>query len=395
MSETDKPNGHQQNNDIVDAEVIESSVEDIKPTPAEAPTETGKPDTTTAKQSGSKIAIAAVLISLIAVAGVAGASYWGKLQLAELNTAIDKKLSSQQLAATAALTDSQTALAELNESFQQIQAEKASQTVEIAALQERLSDAIKQVEAGRNRSENDWRLAEAEYLLRLANQRVLMEKRAEGALALLKNTDQIIKELDDVSLYALRQALASDIAKLEALPKLDVEGTYLRLTALIEQTKDLPTLSLEQQRQLPELLNEMTSNTVTPETQAAITSGFAKALAKLESLVVIQQHDKPVEPILSPDQGHYLRQNIQLLLEQGQLALLRQQSDIYKNSLTRAQALLEQYFDKTNTNTAALLRALSQLSKLEVAPTIPDISGSLKQLQSHMKEMAKLRAEAN
>ena len=395
MSETDKPNGHQQNNDIVDAEVIESSVEDIKPTPAEAPTDSGKPDSTTVKQSSSKNAIAALLISVIAVAGVAGAGYWGKLQLAELNTAIDKKLSSQQLAATAALTDSQTALAELNESFQQIQAEKASQTVEIAALQERLSDAIKQVEAGRNRSENDWRLAEAEYLLRLANQRVLMEKRAEGALALLKNTDQIIKELDDVSLYALRQALASDIAKLEALPKLDVEGTYLRLTALIEQTKDLPTLSLEQQRQLPELLNEMTSNTVAPETQAAITSGFAKALAKLESLIVIQQHDKPVEPILSPDQGHYLRQNIQLLLEQGQLALLRQQSDIYKNSLTRAQTLLEQYFDKTNTNTAALLRALSQLSKLEVAPTIPDISGSLKQLQSHMKEMAKLRAEAN
>lgn len=395
MSETDKPNGHQQKNDIVDAEVIESSVEDIKPTPAEAPTDSGKPDSTTVKQSSSKSAIAAVLLSVIAVAGVAGVGYWGKLQLAELNTAIDKKLSSQQLAATAALTDSQTALAELNESFQQIQAEKASQTVEIAALQERLSDAIKQVEAGRNRSENDWRLAEAEYLLRLANQRVLMEKRAEGALALLKNTDQIIKELDDVSLYALRQALASDIATLEALPKLDVEGTYLRLTALIEQTKDLPTLSLEQQRQLPELLNEITSNTVAPETQAAITSGFAKALAKLESLVVIQQHDKPVEPILSPDQGHYLRQNIQLLLEQSQLALLRQQSDIYKNSLTRAQALLEQYFDKTNTNTAALLRALSQLSKLEVAPTIPDISGSLKQLQSHMKEMAKLRAEAN
>ncbi len=395
MSETDKPNGHQQKNDIVDAEVIESSVEDIKPTPAEAPTDSGKPDSTTVKQSSSKSAIAAVLLSVIAVAGVAGVGYWGKLQLAELNTAIDKKLSSQQLAATAALTDSQTALAELNESFQQIQAEKASQTVEIAALQERLSDAIKQVEAGRNRSENDWRLAEAEYLLRLANQRVLMEKRSEGALALLKNTDQIIKELDDVSLYALRQALASDIATLEALPKLDVEGTYLRLTALIEQTKDLPTLSLEQQRQLPELLNEITSNTVAPETQAAITSGFAKALAKLESLVVIQQHDKPVEPILSPDQGHYLRQNIQLLLEQSQLALLRQQSDIYKNSLTRAQALLEQYFDKTNTNTAALLRALSQLSKLEVAPTIPDISGSLKQLQSHMKEMAKLRAEAN
>ncbi len=90
MSETDKPNGHQQNNDIVDAEVIESSVEDIKPTPAEAPTETVKPDTTTAKQSGSKSAIAALLISLIAVAGVAGAGYWGKLQLAELNTAIDK-----------------------------------------------------------------------------------------------------------------------------------------------------------------------------------------------------------------------------------------------------------------------------------------------------------------
>jgi uroporphyrin-III C-methyltransferase len=398
MSHSDKENQTDQVEDaeILEAEVVESKAEETASEQAEDSSELTEAsdvkETGPAKKSAS--AILATIISLVALGAVGAGGYLAQQKLTQLEERFNQRSAAQQLEATAAVNDANAAVAELTESFQQIQAEKVAQTAEIATLQERLSDAIKQVEAGRERSESDWRLAEAEYLLRLANQRILMENRAEGALALLRSTDTILKELDDVSLYPLRQSLASDISKLESVPNLDIEGTYLRVAALIERSKDLPTLTLEQQRQLPELIDNVITEQVDAETQQNITSGFAKAISKLESLIVIQRHDQPVEPILSPDQGHYLRQNIQMLLEQAQLALLRQQQSIFTTSLSRAQSLLMQYFDKDNYTTSVLIQSLAELTTLNVSPTIPDISGSLKALQQHQKEMANLRREA-
>ena len=398
MSHSDKENQTDQVEDaeILEAEVVESKAEETASEQAEDSSELTEAsdvkETGPAKKSAS--AILATIISLVALGAVGAGGYLAQQKLTQLEERFNQRSAAQQLEATAAVNDANAAVAELTESFQQIQAEKVAQTAEIATLQERLSDAIKQVEAGRERSESDWRLAEAEYLLRLANQRILMENRAEGALALLRSTDTILKELDDVSLYPLRQSLASDISKLESVPNLDIEGTYLRVAALIERSKDLPTLTLEQQRQLPELIDNVITEQVDAETQQNITSGFAKAISKLESLIVIQRHDQPVEPILSPDQGHYLRQNIQMLLEQAQLALLRQQQSVFTTSLSRAQSLLMQYFDKDNYTTSVLIQSLAELTTLNVSPTIPDISGSLKALQQHQKEMANLRREA-
>jgi uroporphyrin-3 C-methyltransferase len=392
MSHSDKENQTEQveKSEILEAEVVESKLDETVGEPAAQSSDVK--ETIPAKKSAS--AILATIISLVALGAVGAGGYVVQQKLTLLEENFNQRSAAQQLEATAAVNDANAAVAELTESFQQIQAEKVAQTAEIATLQERLSDAIKQVEAGRDRSESDWRLAEAEYLLRLANQRILMENRAEGALALLRSTDTILKELDDVSLYPLRQSLASDISKLESVPNLDLEGTYLRVAALIERSKDLPTLTLEQQRQLPELIDNVITEQVDTETQQSITSGFAKAISKLESLIVIQRHDQPVEPILSPDQGHYLRQNIQMLLEQAQLALLRQQQSVFTTSLSRAQSLLMQYFDRDNYTTSVLIQSLAELTTLNVSPTIPDISGSLKALQQHQKEMANLRREA-
>ena len=392
MSQSDKENQTAQIEDakILEAEVVESMVEE---TGSEQTVGTPEAKETTQTQKSAS-ALLATIISLVAMGTVATGGYFAQQKLTQLEDLLNQRSAAQQLEATAAMNDANAAVAELTESFQQIQSEKVAQTAEIATLQERLSDAIKQVEAGRDRSESDWRLAEAEYLLRLANQRILMENRAEGALALLRSTDTILKELDDVSLYPLRQNLASDISKLESVPSLDIEGTYLRIAALIERSKDLPTLTLEQQRQLPELIDKVMTEQTDAQTQQNITSGFAKAMNKLESLIVIQRHDQPVEPILSPDQGHYLRQNIQMLLEQAQLALLRQQQSVFTTSLSRAQSLLIQYFDQDNYTTRTLIQSLAELTTLNVSPTIPDISGSLKALQQHQKEMANLRREA-
>jgi len=364
--------------------------EGSEPAPAE---QTSKDDAQTdpASQKYGKIALFVAFVTLIAVPAV---GYWGYQQVQAINTKLNSanvQLANELSSKNATM---RTQIGKLQDELARLDDEREAQNILLERTQTRLSEAIKQVEAGRNTTEADWRLAEAQYLLRLANQRVLMEQRPEGALTMLRSADKILAELDDVSLYSLRQSLAQDIAKLEAVPKLDVEGTYLRLAALIQQSRELPTLSLEQQRQLPDLLQEITPESVDQTLQQDIQSAFGRALASLENLVVIQQHDRAVEPLLSPEQGHYLRQNIQLLLEQTQLALLRQQQDIFDNSISRASELLQRYFDIDHSATQALTDALSSLAKLQVAPTMPDISGSLTKLQQHMADMTRLGEKA-
>ncbi len=336
----------------------------------------------------------AVVLALIALLAVPALGYWSYLELQALRekqTAASTQLADEIASKNSALRNQ---VNKLEDELARLDDEREAQNLLLERTQTRLSDAIKQVEAGRSTSEADWRLAEAQYLLRLANQRVLMEQRPEGALTLLRSADKVLADLDDVSLYGLRQALAQDIAKLEAVPKLDVEGTYLRLAALIEQSRELPTLSLEQQRQLPDMLKEITPDAVDETLQQDIQSAFARAMSSLESLVVIQQHDRAVEPLLSPEQGHYLRQNLQLLLEQAQLALLRQQQVIYETSLSRSIELIGRYFDAANSATQALSQALEQLNRLQVAPKMPNINGSLDKLQQHMADLTRLGAEA-
>ena len=77
-----------------------------------------------------------------------------------------------------------------------------------------------------------WKTAEVEYLLRVANQRVLMERDVKGALGLLKSADGLLSELDDYAMHDVRAALAEEILRLEQFVSADVSGIFLRLEAV-------------------------------------------------------------------------------------------------------------------------------------------------------------------
>ena len=152
----------------------------------------------------------AVVLALIALLAVPALGYWSYLELQALRekqTAASTQLADEIASKNSALRNQ---VNKLEDELARLDDEREAQNLLLERTQTRLSDAIKQVEAGRSTSEADWRLAEAQYLLRLANQRVLMEQRPEGALTLLRSADKVLADLDDVSLYGLRQALAQD-----------------------------------------------------------------------------------------------------------------------------------------------------------------------------------------
>ena len=76
-----------------------------------------------------------------------------------------------------------------------------------------------------------------------------------------------------------------------------------------------------------------------------------------------------------------VRQNLYLLLEQAQSALLREEQRIYSSSLTKAEALLRRYFQLNSESEASIAR-LQILAKRSVNQTLPDISGSQNAIQT-------------
>ena len=91
---------------------------------------------------------------------------------------------------------------------------------------------------------SDWLLAEAEYLARLAKQRIQTERNTKSPLALLESVDAILQQLDEPNLIDVRAAVAADIAALRLVEDIDKEGIYVELNALAASIKNLLIMDL-------------------------------------------------------------------------------------------------------------------------------------------------------
>ncbi|UCE89104.1 MAG: uroporphyrinogen-III C-methyltransferase, partial [Pseudomonadota bacterium] len=103
----------------------------------------------------------------------------------------------------------------------------------------------------------------------------------------------------------------------------------------------------------------------------------------LRSLVVVREHDKPIQPLLGPEQRFYLGQNLKLQLEQARVALLRGEPRIYAERIAQAQAWIEEYFDTDHAATQQALATLKDLAGKDVRPALPDATSALRALASY------------
>jgi uroporphyrin-3 C-methyltransferase len=221
----------------------------------------------------------------------------------------------------------------------------------------------------------DWLLAEAAYLVRLANQRLQVERGVDNPLAILETVDDIFVQLNDPELLAVRSAVAVDIAALRMTEKVDREGIYLELQAI---SSALETLSILEPHTYPEIAQ---SDQGTEQAPSSLAETFERFSDKLGKLIVLQKRQQPIEPLLSQAEQTMVRQNLYLLLEQAQSALLREEQSIFNNSLNKAEILLRRYF-QLNSESQALITGLQALADKSVVQDLPDISASHKAIQT-------------
>jgi len=257
---------------------------------------------------------------------------------------------------------------------------------EVSNLQKNLSEQQRQVDytaqalldAG-HRNRTDWLLAEAEYLLRIGNQRLQIEKDISGSLAALQSADEVLAESDDVGAFAVRAKLANEIMSLKSLTKVDQTGLFLKIQAAIESLA-----AIEQDA----MITRMKAEDAADAEQKANTSLWRKVWNQIKSAVssavAIRRLDEPVSPLLSPDQTAYLRLNVQLMLEQAGLAVLRRNQELYDTSLAQAADAVGRWYDQDDAKVDALADTIAELRERDIAPELPDISQSLDLLKARL-----------
>ncbi|MCZ0761327.1 uroporphyrinogen-III C-methyltransferase [Vibrio diabolicus] len=238
----------------------------------------------------------------------------------------------------------------------------------------------------KGRRPNDWLLAEADYLVKLAGRKLFLEHDVESATQLMESADQRIAALNDPSLVKLRKAMANDITKLRTIPLIDRDGLVLRLTALQQQVDKLPLANAL----LPEA--EVVENTEVSEDIANWQDNLMTSLKDFsENFITFRTRDGNVIPLLSPEQHFYLKENIKAKLETAIKAVYQEQGEIYTTSLKTADKWALAFFNQDDNSVKEFNKTVNQLSQQNIQVEYPTKLQSQSQLSDVIRE--RLRRE--
>lgn len=226
----------------------------------------------------------------------------------------------------------------------------------------------------------EWKLAEAQYLLRLAALRLQAVQDVAAARELLDTVDGILKSMPDSGLFGVREQLAGYQAELEGLPELDRAGVFLRLGALRDQVDRLVALPVP----------EFDPTEVSAEEEYADRlqrrDRWDRVLMRLERYVRVDfQRGKVITPLLDEAEMQRVRRTLQLTLEQAQWAALRGEETVYQASLERAEQILTQYFELENPKVQAMQSQLQGLHGRAVSLSPPDLAPLQQSLANYLQ----------
>ena len=323
---------------------------------------------------------------------------WVALVLLILIVAVAAFLRLQHLQITRLASELATEKADVAAKSQALEAKVAADLAaqakqsqgEVTELTQRLDSTASKVQALTSISRDDWKLSEVDYLLRMANQRILMEHEASNSLALAESANGILAELQDADLFPARKKLNEEIEALKLANKVDREGIYLQLLALTQQIENLPLIEplvAEDEEVLSDM--EQGEEVQAPSFWQRVKNLGKRTWHKLSAYVRVRDQGRRVDAILPPEDQMYLKQNLRLMLEQAQIGLLREEQHVYIASLDKAQNWIRDYYP-LNDQAQIVLNDLDQMKKNNVQQPLPDFSGSAALIKEYIRQKDRL-----
>ena len=311
------------------------------------------------KKSGSKTGWVAIALVLALGGGLYYHGHQQGLQQQQV-AALQQQIATMKAAMQA---DQQQTISmvndELNTAQQKVEQGISQQQKSIDSIQTAIADL-------KGQEPNDWLLAEADYLVKMAGRKLWLEHDVTSATLLLEAADHRIAELNDPSLKGLRQAMSNDITALKSVTVVDRDGIVLRLNSLENSIDSLPLANAILAKAEPQQ-NPTVSQSVNDWKNNLMTSlkNFS------ENFITYRKRDGSVVPLLSPQQDFYLQQNITNKLETAIAAVYRDQGQVYRDSIATAIKWSQQYYDLSSPKTQSFIAGLQQLEQQNVAVDYP------------------------
>ena len=348
-----------------ETETVTDTAVEPKAQPESTTVEQDKPTTTPQVEEkqgkrGVRLGVIAIVLSILFGGGLTYHMQQKDAQYQAQLSALTAQLKQTKASITSEVKAAEKAtIAKATEISHRADTVLAQQQKSIESLQIALADV-------KGRRPNDWLLAEADYLVKLAGRKLFLEHDAESATLLMESADQRIAALNDPSLVPLRKSMANDITKLKSVPLIDRDGLVLRLTALQQQVDDLPLANAilpeakeEKPKQVSQDINDWQANLKTS------LQDFS------ENFITFRTRDGNVIPLLSPQQHFYLKENMKAKLETAIKAVYVEQQEIYVAAITTAEEWSQSFYDQESNSVKEFNKTLELLSKQTVQVEYP------------------------
>ena len=317
------------------------------------------------------------LIQLIIVIALAGISYFSWQQ----QTIIAELINGQNQLATEN-RELLTRLQNIQQDIENINNAEASAEILFNQQNARLDNLNEEMVSLRlglnaNQANGVWQIVEAASLLRLADQFLELNQDVSVALSLYQDSYAILEQLDDPSLGRIKNLLSTDIRNLRNNRGVDVDGFYMRLSDISQQLDNINLgVTIEPS---PDFLEGDAGE---------VTEGFFNNIKNIFAhYFTVRKLDAPMDIPLNDQQVSFLRQNMQLQIEQAKLALLQRRQSLYQDSISIVLLLAQKNIAEGVQQKAYIIRELSELQGETILLDLPRMSDSLTLLENLMSNL--------
>ncbi|MCP5158491.1 MAG: uroporphyrinogen-III C-methyltransferase [Gammaproteobacteria bacterium] len=296
------------------------------------------------------------------------------------------KTSTQQEKQTleAQIQEQQTRLTQLDEHLQNLQLSHNGLTEHL--------ETVKLI-ASKGGDINAFPLAEVDYLLRLADTKLKLERNIDAARLALGAAQQQLQTVDEKRLAPVQTMLGEAIATLRGVRLPDLGALAHKV---VEMEKQMDGLPLKLNSGVPDIKNRVkpaTTVALSDDTERPWWERTGEAVwNQFKDIVVIRRERSEAPPLIAREDEFFLRQNLRLELETLRTALLRGNAQAFQDSYGQVRDWMENYFDTTDPKVTEFLTELQALQAIQFNPYIPDLSGLRQSFQEFITQRQPIRA---
>lgn len=318
-----------------------------------------------------------MLIFLVFLGLLGAAGYFGRLQLMAYHQQLQADLSGlkDQLQLRVTRSQLETSLRPLQQSTGQVQ----NRLGKLEQGQQNLLASTKKLYDLYGRDKNDWKLAEVEYLMSVAQHKLILENDFEGAAKTLDASSALIAELADPGLLPVRVQISEEMAQLKTRKRPDLVGMTLLLSRLGRQ---ITVLKPGYQSKAVEQAAPEKVETAQEDAKLPLEQRLRKFATSLVTINTSKPRVEKIEKTAIIDVTEKLEDNLKLT----RWTVLERDASQYRRLMQQNVDLFKQYYDLENAANADFYGSLVELQKSSIKPELPDISGSLRLLREIVKK---------